>query len=65
VTSTQAVTAATLPYLLALVEHGWRAAAGADPALAAGVNTHDGALLHPGVAQAHGLPVGELTDALG
>ena len=64
VTSTQAVTAATLPYLLALVGHGWRAAAGADPALAAGVNTHDGALLHPGVARAHGLPVGELADAL-
>ena len=64
VTATQAVTAATLPYLLALVEHGWRAAAGADPALAAGVNTHDGALLHPGVARAHGLPMGELADAL-
>lgn len=64
VTATQAVTAATLPYLLALVEHGWRAAAVLDPALAAGVNTHDGALLHPGVARAHGLPMGELADAL-
>lgn len=55
VTSTHALTAVTLPYLLSLAEHGWRGAVAADPALARGLTTHDGALLHAGVAEAHGL----------
>lgn len=55
VTSTHALTAVTLPYVLALAEHGWRAAVAHDVALAAGLTTHDGALLHAGVAEAHGL----------
>ena len=55
VTSTHALTAVTLPYVLALAANGWREAARADDALAAGLATHDGALLHAGVAQEHGL----------
>lgn len=51
-TSTHALTNATLPYALALAEFGWRTACDADPALAAGVNAHDGTLLSPEVAAA-------------
>ena len=60
VTSTHALTAVTLPYVRALASLGWRTATEADPALAAGLHTHDGVLLEEGVAQAHGLPVGDL-----
>lgn len=52
-TSTFALTNATLPYVLALADHGWRRATVADPALAAGLTTHDGAILSAEVAQAH------------
>ncbi|MCL3861920.1 alanine dehydrogenase [Actinotalea sp. K2] len=62
VTATHALTAVTLPYLLALVEHGWRQAVVQDPALAHGLTTHDGALLHLGVAEAHGLPIADLAS---
>lgn len=55
VTATQALTAVTLPYTLALADRGWRAAVAADPALAKGLTTHHGALLHAGVAEAHGM----------
>ncbi|WP_024288592.1 alanine dehydrogenase [Cellulomonas sp. KRMCY2] len=55
VTATHALTAVTLPYLLAVASRGWRGAAAADRALAAGLATHDGALLHQGVADAHGM----------
>ncbi|MCC2333405.1 alanine dehydrogenase [Cellulomonas wangsupingiae] len=56
VTSTHALTNATLPYLTALADTGWRAAALADPALAGGLTTHAGRVLNAPVAQAHGLP---------
>ena len=55
VTATHALTAVTLPYVRALAAHGWRDAARADDALAAGLATHDGVLVHAGVAQEHGL----------
>lgn len=51
-TSTQALTNATLPYVLALADKGWEAAMEDDPALAQGLNTHDGKLRHSGVARA-------------
>jgi len=54
VTSTRALTNATLPYLAALADVGWRAAAAADATLAGGLTTHDGRLLNAAVAQAHG-----------
>jgi alanine dehydrogenase len=55
VTSTHALTAVTLPYVTALAEHGWRGALAADPVLAKGLTTHEGVLLHAGVAEAHGM----------
>ncbi len=53
-TSTYALTSATLPYVRALAGRGWRAAAEADPALAAGVNVAAGAILHPAGLAAYG-----------
>ncbi|KPK44365.1 MAG: alanine dehydrogenase [Planctomycetes bacterium SM23_25] len=59
-TSTQALTNATLPYVLQLAEAGWRAAAGADEHLARGVNMVEGRITCPGVAGAHGMKLTEL-----
>ena len=64
VTSTLALTAATFPYLAVLAGRGWEAACRADRALARGLNTHDGALVHAGVGAAHGLPVTPLDDVV-
>jgi alanine dehydrogenase len=55
-TSTYALTNVTLPYVLALANHGTAAALAADPVLARGVNVAGGRLVHTGVADAHGLP---------
>ena len=41
-TSTYALTNVTLPYAVELANRGWRDALRADPALAGGLNTHDG-----------------------
>jgi alanine dehydrogenase len=54
VASTYALTNATLPYALALANHGWEGAIAADKSLAAGLNVHDGKVMYPAVAQAHG-----------
>jgi alanine dehydrogenase len=54
-TSTLALTNVTLPYVLRLAG-GWRAAVAADPALAAGLSTHQGALTSVEVAEALELP---------
>jgi alanine dehydrogenase len=61
-TSTYALTNVTLPYALSLANSGWREA---DPALAHGLNIHDGAITNGPVAQAHGLEHRELADVLG
>jgi alanine dehydrogenase len=55
-TSTFALTNATMPYVLKLADHGWRAACRSDPALAKGLSTHDGMLLSERVATDLGLP---------
>jgi alanine dehydrogenase len=60
-TSTEALTAATLPYVLKLADLGLRALH-EDAALAAGAATIDGRLVAEAVAQAQGLeytPVGQ------
>ena len=49
-TSTFALTNATMPYVLRLADKGWQAACQADPALAKGLSTHEGALLSEQVA---------------
>jgi alanine dehydrogenase len=64
-TSTYALTNVTLPYALSLANRGWRDALKADPALALGLNTHDGVITNAPVAQAHGLVCQELADVLG
>jgi alanine dehydrogenase len=51
-TSTFALTNATLPYVRALADLGWQAAAKRDPGLAAGLNVHGGRITHEAVAQA-------------
>jgi alanine dehydrogenase len=64
-TSTYALTNVTLPYALGLADRGWRDALRADPALAAGLNTHDGELTNAPVAQAHGYSSRSLAEVLG
>ncbi len=55
-TSTYALTNVTLPYALEIANLGWREALKADPPLAGGLHTHEGALTCQPVAEAHGLP---------
>ena len=54
-TSTYGLTNVTLPYVVQLAEHGWKAALKADPSLAKGLNAHAGQLTSEPVAIAHGL----------
>ncbi|MEU7614280.1 alanine dehydrogenase [Micromonospora sp. NPDC049204] len=63
-TSTYALTNVTLPYALELANHGWQEALRRDPALALGLNTHAGQVTYGPVAEAHGMDVLPLTDAL-
>ncbi len=55
-TSTYALTNVTLPYAVEIACHGWREALRADPSLAPGLNTYDGAITCAPVAEAHHLP---------
>ena len=54
-TSTFALTNATLPFVLALAEKGWRKAMTDDPHLREGLNIHDHQVAHLAVAHALGL----------
>lgn len=63
-TSTYALTNATLPYVRAIANHGWKAALQADGALALGLNTHAGQATNDAVATAHGLQSVPLASAL-
>ncbi|MEV7331972.1 alanine dehydrogenase [Micromonospora sp. NPDC093244] len=63
-TSTYALTNVTLPYALELANQGWREALRSDPALALGLNTHAGRVTYGPVAEAHGMDVLPLADAL-
>jgi len=64
ITSTKALTNATLPYVEAIANNGLRAAVDADPALAKGVNALDGKLTYEAVAEAHGIDYTPLVDVL-
>jgi alanine dehydrogenase len=55
-TSTFALNNATLPFVLALANHGWRKAMSIDRHLRSGLNVHEGQVTHPAVAEALGLP---------
>jgi alanine dehydrogenase len=54
-TSTYALTNATMPYVRAVANLGWKDALRADPPLALGLNIHAGSVVNEPVATAHGL----------
>ena len=54
-TSTVALTNATLPYVKAIADLGWRQASERDPGLANGLNVQGGRITHEAVARALGL----------
>lgn len=65
-TSTRALTNATLPYVTAIADKGWKRAMQENPALALGLNVHGGHITNRGVATALGLeyrPVEEVLAA--
>ena len=55
-TSTFALNNATLPFVLALADKGWRQALRDDPHLRDGLNVHGGRIAHAAVARDLGLP---------
>ncbi|MFD0775721.1 alanine dehydrogenase, partial [Streptomonospora algeriensis] len=63
-TSTHALTKETLPYVVALAGKGWRRALAEDPALAQGLNTHDGVVTNEGVAESHVLTSRTVAEVL-
>jgi alanine dehydrogenase len=63
-TSTLALGNATMPFLLALADKGWKRACADDKHLLAGLNTHKGKLTYAAVGAALGLPVITATEAL-
>jgi len=54
-TSTAALSNATLKYSLALANKGWEQALADDPGFEQGLNVHDGKIMYPAVARAHGI----------
>jgi alanine dehydrogenase len=64
ITSTKALTNATLPYVEAIADHGLAEAVARDPALAHGVNVLGGKITYEAVAEAHGLDYQPLDDVL-
>jgi alanine dehydrogenase len=64
ITSTKALTNATLPYVESIADHGLAEAVGRDPALAHGVNVLDGRVTYEAVAEAHGLDYTPLDSLL-
>ena len=64
ITSTKALTNATLPYVEEIANEGLREAIAGDRALARGVNVLDGKLAYEAVAEAHGLDYTPLDEVL-
>ncbi|MDZ4164100.1 MAG: alanine dehydrogenase [Smithellaceae bacterium] len=64
VTSTAALTNATLPYVIKLADLGYRRAARENPELAAGINIVNGKVTCRGVAEAFGLEYVPLAEVL-
>jgi alanine dehydrogenase len=65
VTSTYALTNATMPYVLALADHGVRGAAVRDVGLRLGVNVAGGRITNPAVAESLGVDAAPLDEVLG
>ena len=57
ITSTIALTNATLPYVVQLADKGWEAATAANPGLKLGLNVVNGKVVYKGVADAFDLPL--------
>jgi alanine dehydrogenase len=64
ITSTKALTNATLPYVEAIADYGLAEAVARDPALARGVNVVEGKVTFEAVADAHGLDYQPLEEVL-
>jgi alanine dehydrogenase len=64
ITSTQALTNATLPYAIALADHGVAEAIRRDPGLRPGVNVAAGQVTHPAVADGVGASYVPVEEAL-
>jgi alanine dehydrogenase len=64
ITSTKALTNATLPYVEAIADYGLAEAVARDPALARGVNAVEGKVTFEAVADAHGLDYQPLEEVL-
>jgi alanine dehydrogenase len=64
-TSTFALTNATLPYAVALADHGVADAIRRDPGLRLGVNVAAGKVTHPAVAEGVGAEYVSVEEALG
>jgi alanine dehydrogenase len=62
ITSTFALTNATLPYVLAIADLGIEGALAKDPGLRPGVNVARGKVTHPAVAEGTGLPFTALEE---
>src|SRR3954452_15134663 len=65
ITSTKALTNATLPYVEAIADHGLREAVARDRSLNRGVNVLDGKITYEAVAEAHDLEYTPLEDVMG
>jgi alanine dehydrogenase len=63
-TSTIALTNATLPYAIEIADKGIRRAALDNPEIAQGVNIIEGRVTYPGVAEAFGLKYQPLAKVL-
>jgi alanine dehydrogenase len=57
ITSTYALTNATLPYALAIANKGWNQACLDGKALGKGLNVHGGDIYYDAVAKTHAYPV--------
>ena len=63
-TSTFTLTNATMPYMVALANKGWKKACQDDRALARGINTYDGKVYYKGVAEALGYKLEDCEELL-
>lgn len=63
-TSTHALNNATLPFIAALADKGWKQALRDDPYLRAGLNVHDGKITHPAVAEGLGYDFVDPSDVV-
>ncbi len=62
--STLALGNATMPFMVALADKGWKEACRADPHLLNGLNVHDGQLTYAAVGEALGIATVEAASLL-